>query len=57
MWQELRFRYAFKLNAPQRRQLELAYLVQTLLRDFPKPEPSYATYLLATLRKAVAEHL
>lgn len=53
MWQELRFRYAFNLTAPQHRKLELAYLVQTLAREFPKPEPTYATYLLTTLRSAL----
>ncbi len=51
--QELRFRAAFNLTASQRHKLELAYLLQMLLREFPRPEPAYAAYLLATLRKAV----
>lgn len=55
VWQELRFHYAFDLTAPQRRQLELAYLVQVLVRESPRPQQTYASFLLATLRKAVAE--
>ncbi len=55
VWRELRFRYDFPLTASQRRKLELAYLVQILLREFL--DPAYATYLLATLRNAVVEQL
>ncbi len=55
MWQELRFRYAFDLIAPQRRKLELAYLVGMLVSASMRPEQSYASYLLTTLRRAVAE--
>jgi hypothetical protein len=53
--QELRFRYGFNLTVSQCRKLEIAYLLQMLLREFPQPEPPYATFLLATLRQAVAE--
>lgn len=55
MWQELRFRYHFALTAAQRRKLELAYLVQMLLREFT--HRTYTKYLLATLHRAVAEQL
>lgn len=54
-WRELRFRYDFPLAASRRRKLELAYLLQMLFREFL--DPTYATYLLTTLRKAVAEQL
>ena len=53
--QELRFRYAFSLTGAQRRQLELAYLVQMLLREFGPPSQTYTAFLLATLRKAMKE--
>lgn len=55
VWRDLRFRYGFPLTTLQRRKLELAYLVQMLFREFL--DSAYATYLLATLRKAVAEQL
>ncbi len=55
VWHELRFRYAFHLTAAQRRQLELAYLLQMLVRESPRPQQTYETFLLATLRQAVAE--
>ena len=54
MWQELRFRYPFILTAPQRRKLELAYLAHMLVTDLASPGQSYASYLLATLREAMA---
>jgi hypothetical protein len=55
VWQELRFCYGFHLTAPQRRKLELAYLGQMLVREFPRPQQTYASFLLATLQQAVAE--
>ena len=55
VWQELRFRSGLNLTGSQRRKLEFAYLLQTLLRNFPQPEPAYSTFLFATLRQAVAQ--
>jgi len=52
--QELRFRYAFNLTEAQRRQLELAYLVQMLVREIA-PSQTYTAFLLASLRKAMTE--
>jgi len=57
MCRELRFRYPFNLPALQRRRLEVAYLLQMLLRDCPQAAQSYRAYLLATLRLTVAERL
>lgn len=54
MCEELRLRYEFRLSAAQLCKLEVAYIVQMLARECPRPEQMYVNYLLATLRKAVA---
>ena len=53
--QELRFRYSFEFGNSLRWKLELAYLVQTLVREFPRTDQTYAAFLMATLRHTMAD--
>ncbi len=53
--QELRFRYPFALSSSIRWKLEIAYLLQTLLRAPATRDQKYPAFLLATLRRTIAD--
>jgi hypothetical protein len=53
--QEMRFRYCVEFGNLLRWKLELAYLVQSLVRELPRTDHTYATFLMAALGHAMAE--